>query len=45
MKQKYTLYEAIKDKLGPNARRKLESQMRYNELVKARKKKELEGEL
>ena len=45
MKQKYTLYEAIKDKLSPNTRRKLDSQMRFNELVKARKKKELEGEL
>lgn len=38
MKQKYTLYEAIKDKLSPNTRRKLESQMRFNELTKQRNK-------
>ena len=35
---KYSLYEVIKDKLSPNTRRKLESQMRFNELIKARSK-------
>lgn len=31
---KYSLYEAIKDKLSPNTQRRLESQTRYNELIK-----------
>lgn len=31
---KYSLYEAIKDKLSPVTRKKLESQMRYKELTK-----------
>lgn len=32
MKQKYSLYELIKDRLSPVARKKLEYQMRYKEL-------------
>ena len=38
MTEKYSLYEAIKDKLGPNTRRKLEKQMEYNTLMKSLKK-------
>lgn len=37
---KYSLYEVIKDKLSPNTRRKIESQMRYNELTKKEKSNE-----
>lgn len=32
MKEKYSLYELIKDKLSPVTRKKLEYQMRYKEL-------------
>ena len=35
---KYSLYEIIKDRLSPNTQRKIESQMRYNELTKQRNK-------
>lgn len=34
MKQRYSLYELIKDRLSPNTRRKLESQMQYREAVR-----------
>lgn len=34
MKQKYSLYELIKDRLSPNTRKKLESQMQYREIVR-----------
>ena len=34
MKQRYSLYELIKDRLSPVARKKLEYQMRYKELTK-----------
>lgn len=34
MKQRYSLYELIKDRLSPVARKKLEYQMRYKELNK-----------
>ena len=32
MKQRYSLYELIKDRLSPVTRKKLEYQMRYKEL-------------
>lgn len=35
---KYSLYEIIKDKLSPNVRRKLESQIRFKELTRLREK-------
>ena len=38
MKEKYSLYEVIKDKLSPNTRRKLEKQMEYNKLLRHLKK-------
>lgn len=34
MKQRYSLYELIKDRLSPNTRKKLESQMQYREIVR-----------
>lgn len=34
MKQKYSLYELIKDRLSPVARKKLEYQMRCKELTR-----------
>jgi hypothetical protein len=40
MKQKYSLYELIKDKLSPVTRQKLEYQMRYKEAVKQAKNDE-----
>lgn len=37
---KYSLYEAIKDKLSPRQQKILENQMRYNELVGREKRHE-----
>jgi hypothetical protein len=42
MKEKYSLYELIKDKLSPVTRKKLEYQMHYKELK--RKEGTNEGE-
>lgn len=42
MKQRYSLYELIKDRLSPVARKKLEYQMRYKELTKQQKGNENE---
>lgn len=35
---KYSLYEIIKDRLSLNTQRKIESQIRFNELTKQRNK-------
>ena len=40
MKEKYSLYELIKDRLSPVARKKLEYQMRYKELTRKEKSNE-----
>lgn len=40
MKQRYSLYELIKDRLSPNTRKKLEYQMKYRELMKEEKSNE-----
>ena len=34
MKETYSLYELIKDRLSPVARKKIEYQMRYKELTR-----------
>jgi len=40
MKQRYSLYELIKDRLSPNTRKKLEYQMKYRELMREEKSNE-----
>ena len=34
MKQRYSLYEIIKPKLSPRTQKKLEDQMKYNQLIR-----------